>query len=790
MQSPGDGGCGKAAVPVSAGPDEDLYSDLCTWREQLARSIARNNIGMRSSRIGLAVNRAIFSLLTIAIAEDRGLLARGTLYDLAEGGEALLSELVSLFGDPWAGTEGDATGRALETFPATDDAVAGGIVARLAAPDRPYDFAQIPLPSVAAVLDRYLLRTVRRSAVHQAVVVDRPGAGADQPDPSPALFEYTAECTLAAAVDGRCPDDPLPLRVIDPACGAGRMLLLAYRSLIDNPPGRRLTAAERADLLYPTIHGLDLDPHAVAAARMLLALAALDGGGPAASPATFFAAFRGHVMILSGTIRCGNALVGPEIADDESWAFCPVRERHEIRPFAWQEHFPEILVPGGFDAVISCPPETPVPAREWLRQYFQRHYAVYDPEAGLSAYVIEKSLAVLRPCGVAGIITGSRWLHAKSGASLRTLVLGRQIEEIVEAGDGACSLRLMNTPSSHPFVARAAGAAMRGVRDIPGFPVDQQSLSGGGWTLRDTRKDRLLEKISRARTPLGEYVLGYIQDDNGIAPAPGFVIDEHERNELVRADPRCISFLHPYVYGETIERYGIPAPLQYAIFIPQGWTDHHPAAAGHAWRWLKKRHPGIAWHLKEHEVFLKSRSVQGDYWWETVCDPEAWRQEKDRIIFPARIFPPRFTRCSGRAVFDEHTGSIPSGNLYLLGILNSRLAQFVLRSLAKESGTAGDDRPGEILARFPVATPDFDDRNDLARHGRMVSLVTEMLELHRHLGQAVSEKEKRLISLEIASTGKQIDSLVYGIYGLFVDEITVVESFSSTQDCPSSGMWL
>ena len=82
---------------------------------------------------------------------------------------------------------------------------------------------------------------------------------------------------------------------------------------------------------------------------------------------------------------------------------------------------------------------------------------------------------------------------------------------------------------------------------------------------------------------------------------------------------------------------------------------------------------------------------------------------------------------------------------------------------------------GEILGRFPVITPDFDDPDDAARHGRMVSLATEMLDLHRHLGLAASEQEKWIIAQEIDSTGKQIDSLVYGIYGLSVDEIAVVE---------------
>jgi hypothetical protein len=402
---------------------------------------------------------------------------------------------------------------------------------------------------------------------------------------------------------------------------------------------------------------------------------------------------------------------------------------------------------------------------------------VYDQKAPVSAFFIEKGLSLLRPRGVLGVVTGDRWLHAKSGAPLRSFLLDRQIEEIVAAGDtdeGACFLRLENAPPSHPFMVRLAGPAPAKPGDCPGFPVDQQALSAGGWTLRDTRKERLLEKIFGAGTPLEEYVLGEIR--SGIAVEPAFVISAEQRKELVRADPRCKSLLRPYVAGGEIGRYRISSPQKFCIFIPQGWTDRHPAAAGQEWRWLKKRHPGIARHLKEHEEALKARPSQGDRWWEGAYDMDAGPQEKDLIIFPARKFPPRFTLGSGRAVFGHETGIIPSGSPYLPGILNSRLAAFVLRSLAEEAGAPGNRRShGEILGRFPVAVPDFDDPDDAARHGRMVALVKEMIDLHRHLSLAKTDQEKRLIQQEIDSTGKQIDSLVYGIYGLSVDEIAVVK---------------
>ena len=66
----------------------------------------------------------------------------------------------------------------------------------------------------------------------------------------------------------------------------------------------------------------------------------------------------------------------------------------------------------------------------------------------------------------------------------------------------------------------------------------------------------------------------------------------------------------------------------------------------------------------------------------------------------------------------------------------------------------------------------------------MVALVTGMLDLHKHLSLAKTDQEKRLIQQEIDSTDKQIDSLVYGIYGLAVDEIAVVEEALTTIKSP------
>ena len=73
-----------------------LLHDLSSWRDQLARSIARNNHGLPSDTISSTANRIIGRLLFLCIAEDRGLIKAGTLQQIHDSGDPLVivSELL------------------------------------------------------------------------------------------------------------------------------------------------------------------------------------------------------------------------------------------------------------------------------------------------------------------------------------------------------------------------------------------------------------------------------------------------------------------------------------------------------------------------------------------------------------------------------------------------------------------------------------------------------------------------------------------------------------------------
>jgi len=68
---------------------------------------------------------------------------------------------------------------------------------------------------------------------------------------------------------------------------------------------------------------------------------------------------------------------------------------------------------------------------------------------------------------------------------------------------------------------------------------------------------------------------------------------------------------------------------------------------------------------------------------------------------------------------------------------------------------------------------------DFSRHPpAMVSLVEKMLDLHRWLAETKTGHEKTLLSRQIDATDRQIDSLVYELYGLTEEEIAIVEEAS------------
>jgi SAM-dependent methyltransferase len=781
--------------PLTSRCEIALFHDLTRWRQGLARAIARNNLSLTSEGIATAVNRILFSLLFLRIAEDRGFVADGTLQGISDHRDRYgrLLEMTAPLALLW--DEADGIRRA-DAVPmgtlVVDERELDTIFAALVARERPYGFAGIELETVAGIIARYLSMTIRRSATHQAQVVDTHDAVLSRggsPVPDRLLLRYVAENALAAAKAGRSPRELLPIRVIDPACGTGTLLLYACRYLLEE--GGALTFEERHTILMGSIHGLDISRHAVAATRMVLFFRLCEEARLPGGPEVFLPFAGGIFRELVHTVRCGNAVIGPEVEVDESWAFCPAHKRHRLNAFAWNTAFPEVFASGGFDAVICNPPEGLPDRKEWILQYLQRHYQVFDPQAGRSAYFIEKGLGLLRAGGTLGCCTGNQWLRGRAGTPLRNLLSARQIEEIIDIpggnDNGICCLQLSNRPPYRRIRVIPAGP---GFSTDPSayirsqaFYADQGAFGAGGWALRDERADTILAKVHAAGTPLEEYVMGDVTRQNDLPPDPAVLIDAETRSMLIDQDSRCRALIRPLMDAAAIRRYGPAAFTSYAIHIPRGWTRGHPQAKANPWRWFKKRHPGVARILKEH---AGNRAVTGGgaLWWEDTGRDEVLPGINPRIFFREPFSEPAFLYDSGRAIPGSGTVAITATGPYLAGILNSRLHAFVFSKTVRSSRADRIYYSWDDLRALPVYIPDFDNPDEAGRQNRIASLVTRLHDLNRQWSGTEEAGERRRLKKMAGDTDRKIDRIVYELYGLTPEEIALVESFIPRESLP------
>jgi len=769
-------------------------------RDILARSLVQEYHAITKHDLNYTILSSILQVIFLKTGQESGFAEPGTLALLADS-DGINRRLARACSD--AGLNPDILfEKGPEGFHAlsfiSDDALRQ-VIRCMDSEKFPVPVSTLPLEHLAAVFEHFL---GTRMEVGEGYRVKRTGKSVvlytgSVNIPAQPVVEYVVKETIGHMFREQGAGDRAGIRILDPACGAGIFLLASYRFLARCGSGYAVhpehTGELMQDLACQSVFGTDIDPDSVSAARFMMLLSfieecLLSGSGRISSDC-----LQKICECLKGTIRCGNALIDRDYFSGRQEHPFNAEERRKVNAFSWEEAFPQIFSGGGFDVVIGAPPPYKpftIMARD---EYFQIHYDVYAKGAGLYSYFIEKGLQILRPKGSLAFCIPDTFLRTNHARALRKFILTKQIEDIVELGE----LAVLQTGNSHPCIIRVSNTkptkkfyvAKVETFDFPSletyvkkhrYPYNQRTLTDDGWILGDKRTENLLKKLQSTGTPLEEYVMGAIF--NGITTGlnKAFVIEDQTRRKLIEEDPMSEELIKPFVTDKDIRRYQPPKSGKYIILIQKGWTNIQSGDAKNAWKWLKKNYPAIARHLEPYAESAVKRIEKGDYWWELQACDYFSEFEKPKLIYSIFQMKPAFTFDSqGIFYLNGATGLIPKKNYYLLGILNSKLGQFLISSYCIPVQN-GSQLVFEYLGKVPIYTIDFDNSDDKIRHDRMVALVTEILELHKHLSFAKTDQEKRLITQEIESTDRQIDSLVYGLYGLTADEIAVVEESVSS----------
>jgi len=548
----------------------------------------------------------------------------------------------------------------------------------------------------------------------------------------------------------------------------------------------KLTTEERKRILLNNIRGVDIDPQAVEVTKLSLHLKVLEGESEETLSKQLKLFQERALPDLGENIKCGNSLIGWDIL--EAHPEMTEEEIDRINPFDWGREFPDIMSRGGFDAVIGNPPYVRQEGLGEFKAYFQKHYQVYHGIADLYTYFIEKGVSLLLPRGGFSYIVANKWMRANYGQPLRVWLKGQHIEEIVDFGDVQvfqkattypCIIRISKEEPHDSFeVAQIKTLRFANLRDYVEehrYQVTQSDLDESGWSLANESVKKLLEKLRKAGTPLGEYVKGKIFRGILTGLNEAFVIDEETRTRLIAEDPRSEELIKPFLAGRDVKRYQPQKNDKYLILMPRGWTRERSNNAKDVLGWLKQNYPAVANHLMPFAEAAQKRYDKGEHWWELrACDYYA-EFEKPKIIIPAIVQKASYAFDVKAFYSNDKTSIIPTEDLYLLSVLNSKVADYVIHSVSSTKRGGYFEYKPMYVQQIPIRTIDFSDPQDVARHDSMVKLVENMLDLHRRLSETKTGHEKTLLQRQIEATDRQIDRLVYELYGLTEEEVAIVE---------------
>jgi len=423
-----------------------------------------------------------------------------------------------------------------------------------------------------------------------------------------------------------------------------------------------------------------------------------------------------------------------------------------------------------------------------LKWYFKEKFSCHDERSDLYAYFIERAHLTLKTGGKFGMIVSNKFLRSNYGRPLREAIIRLGgVDRVVDLaglpvfqGATVRTIILQTTRGkrgpqptlySPPLPVDKFDAVASGLKSLEAAISDQTievqagALAEGGWAFSGTRASKVLEKAAAISRPLAEYCEQHIFMGVKSGLTEAFVINGHVRARLLARNRRSDEIIKRFLNGRDIRRYIIEPKDQFLLY-----TYHSVDIA---------RYPAVEEHLRRYRPQLEKRATR-QAWYE-LQQPQFNFSEfmaGAKIIFPDIATSPRFALDEVGYYSSNTTYFIPRRDLFLLGLLNSRFAALYFKTVC--AGLEGKAETylrffGQYLEGFPVPAIDETDRTAVARHDKMVSLVERILELHKRRQTAESDGERERLQRQIDATDREIDALVYELYGLSEEEIRIVE---------------
>jgi hypothetical protein len=782
--------------------DAELLNLVESWRAKLAKNIALRNNFLSIYNLNSAVQKIIDRIIFLRITEDKGMEGANNLKAITNVADIYEKFNVLVERANIKYNSGLFKNEDWLVHLSVDNKVLKNIIDNLYYPDCPYEFSVLPIEILGNIYEKFLGKTIKFKNIrntHTVIVEEKPEvrkAGGVFYTPQ-FIVNFIVQNTVAEKIKNRTPDDIVGLKICDPACGSGSMLVGAYQCLLSyhldyytnknnikaalkkgfifqvSDNSYRLAIIEKQRILQNNIFGVDIDPQAVEVAKLSLYLKLLEDEGKEAEGQLFSFSDIALLPSLEKNIMCGNSLVGTDFYSQKTLGLTE-DEQIKINCFDWEKEFPSIFKNGGFDIVLGNPPYYNIQtlgAGSPIAEYIQQKYAhVWQDKSDILFYFLSKAMSLSKDA--IGYILSNAFLFSDKAQKLRSAILKDarlarivNFEQFLVFKDASITSGVFIFRNEHngtqAAVLKEKSYTVDYVVDYMNntanyFPV---SFSDGNvFALVDKAIRELNKKIDAQHSLLQDiFLVG-----KGMETAAN---DIFIFKNLPKQFPK--KYVKKHLAGENITKYYLKDNFNYLLYVEE--ADD-----------FKDLPVSIQDYLKEHRKELSGRADKKRRatapWWNYT-----FAMHKEYYHLP-KIW------CSYRGksnafVLDETSdyigltnttvifGTNPKYSLkYILALLNSTLLTFRYRSIGKQTGSGVFEYFANGIGKLPIPDADTKTQNEF------VVLVDKMLELKHKEYIEQNNQVKMILSRQIDGINDAIDKVVYKLYKLTPEDVELIAS--------------
>lgn len=760
--------------------DQAFLAEIETWRFNLGTNLVLSNPQLKQRELNFAVQITINRIIFLRICEDRGIEPYEQLFNLLNI-ENIYQELGRLFINADyrynSGLFHFQEEKERENFDdftlnlKIEDYPLRHIIKKLYYPESPYEFSVIPVEILGQVYEQFLGKIINLSQSRQVIVEEKPEvrkAGGVYYTPS-YIVDYIIENTIGKYLKNKNPEQIKDLTILDPSCGSGSFLIVAYQFLLDwylaeytkntkkykdkiyQTTGKKyaLTSGEKKRILLSHIYGVDIDQQAVETSKLSLLLKVLEGESGERITRQLQLFKERALPDLDQNILSGNSLIASNYYQNIQLDLLDEDEMYRVNVFDWEDGFSNIMKKGGFDIVIGNPPYGAFLSDQQM-EYINQVYELQNYQ--LDSYIIflEKFIKIiLKDQGKFGMIIPNTWLlNLKSNNIRKYLFSQTQIKNIVNYQYAVFPKVTVDTqiviidklPLQENHQIKINLINKNGNNEE--YLISQKSwLSEEGKPVNILTKPQFFTIIEKLNI-LPKLELG-LKVTQGAKPFQVGKGNPPQTRDIVNKKPfvsttKKDKTFKPLLRGSLINKYQIK------------WHNNYWISFGN---WLAEPRYSANYDAQVKIVIRQT----GDSLIATLDEQKFIVRDNLYTI----ILKPEFNHLDLK---------------YFLGLINSKFLTWVYQNtINPEKGEALAQVKRGHLAQLPIIYPDLSNNIEKENYLKMIRLVNQILALYLKLDQQTIPTGKKMIQTQIKFTNQEIDQLVYKIYGLIDQEIKIIE---------------